>query len=360
MQATGGAAARKETSEVDPALQPIVDYMSKRIELAFEKAVVHHTDSRKYPLPDNPKAIESVLARRLSLLPPERRGAAVSVMMPQVMSPSRESKYGPLAKVDLQAAVPLFQQARSIALPEVRLTAADLKRFAPGSRRVKTIRAAGHALASTPAEVNNLQLVIHRVKCVEDTSEAKKDEISIGGVMTNFATAATTEVPPLDMGRFKKGTVKKFSNPVKFQSFNLREGSQFPKSYLAVLAASEIDFGGFEDFLTKLLDGIADEINVIVGIIVSSISAGAAAGSIVPAVGTIAGLIAGAVFGILFAFLRKAFKDETFLPQTVTPVTIDSLTDRFPAGALESEKEVLVFLGFAGHYEVTVSWRLSV
>lgn len=342
---------------VDPRLAPVVDYMSRRIAIAFEKAAAHQSDPRTYPLPLDRHAMEAVLAERLAELPPLRQRAAIAAMMAQVSAPksAREARLGELARLDLRSPVSLGRQARALGvLPRSSFTRADLPEILK-----RALAASALKPASGGAPASSLELRIHQVKCVEDTREAGKDEISVGGVLTDFATGATTPVQPLDLGKFAKGDVKKFDNPVRLPAFSLQEGENFPKSYLAVVALSEIDFGGFSEFLNKLLDGLADELNVIVGLLVASIAAGAAAGSVLPAIGTIVGLVAGAVIGILFAFLKQVFADDIFPPETVTPVVLGSLTDRFAGNSLDSPPEVLVYLGFGGHYELTVSWHLA-
>jgi hypothetical protein len=361
MQATEATTARPVT-KVDPRLQPIVDYMSNRIELAIEKATAHHTNPAKYPLPADPDALESVLHRRLTALSPDQQRTAVTRVMPQATAANeaRIAKFGGLARLKLESDVPIAKQARDLSiLPTLKMTAVDLKELlaSPGVLRTRRFSPLGGP-APVP-EVRSLELLIHKVNCVDDTSEARKDEISLGGALTNLATGETTKADPRSVGEFKTGTVKEFTNPIRFPAFNLTEGDTFPKTYLALVDAAEVDFGGFSDVLDKLVDGLSAELNVIIGMVVASITAGGTAGSLVGPIGTIIGLIAGAVFAVLFALLKQLWADEVFEPEMAIPVVITSLTDRFPGGALESAKEVLVFLGFGGHYEVTTSWRLA-
>lgn len=348
--------AEHSPAKLDPRLKPIVDHLVQQFELAMEKAVAHQTDSDKYPLPDDPTAMESLLSHRLDLMPAGTRHTIVSRMLPQLATsaPLRRTRLGVNSQLDLKSKVSLTQQARSLRiLPAVQLTSQDFRQIAtgPGVRRTIT--------SKTNTEVRNLELQVHQLHCIADSVEVRNDEISIGGTMTNLATGDTSKVAPISIGKFKKGDIKNFASPLRLSGFRLQEGDVFPKTYLAVLDAAEIDAGGFSEFLDKLVDGIVVQSTVILTILAAGIGAGAGAGSALPALGTLIGMVAGAALVLIGALLKKLAGDEIFPPQALTPVTLGSLTDRFPDNSLESSKEILHFLGFGADYELTVSWRLS-
>jgi hypothetical protein len=128
-------------------------------------------------------------------------------------------------------------------------------------------------------EFSGLQLQVTEIRCVKDTREIGKDEIANGGALLDLVTGAATEVPSQFIGKFKKGDVKSFPNPLRFPPFNLHANDEFPKVYMAVLALAEIDLGGFGKFLTDLANALHGITVGLLAVVVGAAAAGVGVGT---------------------------------------------------------------------------------
>ncbi|HVF13870.1 MAG TPA: hypothetical protein VM942_04675, partial [Acidimicrobiales bacterium] len=110
------------------------------------------------------------------------------------------------------------------------------------------------ATSSTVPLLNRLELRIHRVKCVTETNEWGDDEIDLGGTIVD-ETGDTEKIANFRVSSsFDDGEVKTYAPPRTFATFDLTEGTLFPKSYYVTLVLAEVDFGGISALLDKLLN----------------------------------------------------------------------------------------------------------
>jgi hypothetical protein len=84
---------------------------------------------------------------------------------------------------------------------------------------------------------DKLELRVLEVKCIDETNSffapesIGNDEIKLGGVAID-AGGATQTIPPFTVSNnFDDGETKKFSPPRRFAQFDLRKGTEFPKSF---------------------------------------------------------------------------------------------------------------------------------
>jgi hypothetical protein len=95
--------------------------------------------------------------------------------MPQVTGAkeTRALKYGALAKLRLDSDVPIAKQARDLSiLPALKMTPRDLKELLMSPGVLKTTRLGPLVGPTAAAEVRSLELLVHQVNCVDDTSES--------------------------------------------------------------------------------------------------------------------------------------------------------------------------------------------
>lgn len=94
-------------------------------------------------------------------------------------------------------------------------------------------------------------LVLDWIQCVEDTSDLGKDHMSIGGVRLDLGADEEGKIPPIDLGKFQKGQMKR--SDIVICSVDLSNAKSFPTRAKAVLYLAEKDLdGSFVDFLTDI------------------------------------------------------------------------------------------------------------
>ena len=210
----------------------------------------------------------------------------------------------------------------------------------------------------------SVRLRLHKITCLDNTSEIDKDEIAFGGVAVG-----------------PDGTLKKVNRqgiPVKFKDpgdaytfqpvytlceYSLTHAPSYPLGVLFELAVCEEDSGGFSNFLQELWDAVKDHVEAIL------IAVGAAAGSAIGAavggsigtiagpIGTVIGLALGAIVGGVVSAIIKSFQDDIFTVKELS-LALGTATATFD-GTLTSPTESCDFIGYGGHYRAYYSWQLT-
>lgn len=340
-----------ENSELREIAMRVVNTM----QLAAEKATAHQAEPATYPISSDPNSFEQLFQSRFQQLRPEQQQAAISKVMTAINAPEAERVrvYGDLAKVDLRSETAVEKQTENLSLP-------DSLKFLQ-SETNSLLESPSQVLSRTAAGLTNLlELRIHRVKCFDDTSEWGKDEISLGG-STIDESGNTEKISAFEVGNFKRGTEVNYSPPRIFTTFDLLKspGVQYPRSYFATFVLAEIDWGGFSDFLNKLLDKIKEEVIKALTPLATALGTtiGAMIGSSIPILGTAIGAAIGAIVGWAVGKIFELFKswwgDEIFAPITLQ-ANIPSLDARSPQGGEVS------FPGYGGEYRLYYDWRIEV
>ncbi len=339
----------------NPKIRKIAMRVVKQMELAMEKVVANDAEPAAFPMPQQADSVEQIIRSRYQQLKPEQKQLARAKLLPRAKGSAalRKQVFGDLAGVDIRSAAPVSAQARKLPFPqELKLSAAEVKQITGGNGT--TSRAA--AAAALPI-TDKLELRIHRLKCVDETGgglfgETGKDEMALAATIVD-ETGDTEKVAEREIGAFNDGDVKTFAPPLRFATFNLREGTEFPKSYFATLVLAEKDLGGgLSNFINQLLDKVKQEV-------ISALAAaiGGAIGASGGPIGALIGAAVGFVVGKVFELLKSLFADDIFTPKTVT-VAISSLTHRFSNGATDSAEAVTRFVGHDGTYDLTYDWRV--
>lgn len=353
----------------DPKLLKVISRVAREMELSIEKVAANHAQPKEFPLPANPDATERLLAARFKALPQELKTKAGATAMGRINAPAaaRQQQLGDLAQVNLKAGVAIGEQVRALPLPgDMKLTGADLTRISRAN--VAVVSTAGVAVAGAGSilpgtigpvlpKLTKLEMRIHRVRCVDETGGFAErfgnDEIDLGGIGVD-ETGDTHAIAKFRAGsNFDDGEQVNFSPPRSFTTFDLTEGTAFPKSYFATLVLSESDpGGGLPTFVNQLVQKVKDKVKAAV-----LAAAGGIIGTSGGPIGVAIGIAIGAVLDKVFALLARIWADDIFPPVTAS-VNIASLTARWPGGKTDSPESIATFKGHGGHYEVTYDWRM--
>lgn len=339
-----------EVTDIPSAkLKAVAQRVALEIQLAADKVAAHHADPRSYPLPDEAGSVEQLLASRFRELPEgQRKQAADKVMTELGGGAARQKRLGDLSKVDLKAKTGIEAQTGRLAFPQnLKFPVQELERMA----KALTGEGTASAAAASGVELRNLELRIHRVKCVEETNEIGKDEIDLGGTSVD-EDGDTKKISAFRVKSFSSGGVQTYSPPRRFTTFSLTESSKvtFPKTYFCTFVLAEIDWGGLADFLNKLLDKVKDKVITAVAAAI-----GGAIGVSGGPVGVAVGIAVGFVVGQVFEWLKGLWGDDVFKPYTVS-CAIHGLTNTF-GGQDNSPDKTINFSGHGGKYQLTYDWR---
>jgi hypothetical protein len=358
----------------DPKLLKVITRVTREMELSIEKVAANHAKPTEFPLPDKPNSTEQILAARFKAYPQEFKTRAGAKAMGRINAPAaaRKEQLGDLASVNLKARVAIGDQVRAMPMPEaLKLKGSDLKKITKAHVGVAAAAGADVALAgagvgailpgvigpTVPKKLTKLEMRIHRVKCVDETGSGPfgnigNDEIDLGGSAVD-ETGDVHAIAKFRVGsNFDSGEAIDFTPPRSFTTFDLREGTAFPKSYFVTLVLAEIDNGGLSSFITKLVQKVKEKVkDALIKVL------GDLVGTSGGPVGILIGIVAGEVVNRVFDFLGRLWGDDIF-PPVMTSVSIASLTARWPGGKTDSPEGVATFKGHGGHYRVAYDWRM--
>jgi hypothetical protein len=337
-------------------LREIAMRVVNTMQLAAEKATAHQAEPATYPISSDPNSFEQLFQSRFQQLRPEQQQAAIAKVMVAIKAPEAERVrvYGDLAKVDLGSEIAVEKQIENLSL-------SDSLRFLP-SETNSPLQLADEVLSRAASGLTHtLELRIHRVKCFEDTDEWGRDEISLGG-STLDESGNTEKISDFEVGKFKRGREVNYSPPRIFTTFDLLKspGVQYPRSYFATFVLAEIDWGGFGEFLNKLLDKIKEEVIKALTPLATALGTtiGAMIGSGIPILGTAIGAAIGAIIGWavgkIFEWLKSLWRDDIF-----APITLRADVLSLNASWQSSQGEVQ-WKDFGGEYHLWYDWSIKV
>ena len=356
-----GIVTSQVTELQDPQLRAIGERLVQTVKLAAEKAVAHEAEPNVYPLPSDPNALEHILLGRFRQLSPDKRQAALPTVMTSVRAaPSQRAQvYRDLANVNLQAATAVETQVAGRPAPV---------QFSPeyAGRFVAT------GLSGPPIKIpgaGSLDLRLHLLRCIEETSEPGADSISLAGT-TIDAVGQTAPIASFGVGEFHSGNNHDFLPSRTFAQFDLEastatiNGQQvkvtFPKSFFVTVVLAERDEGGLSQFMQQLLDRLQSEATKALTTALGA-AIGAAIGSGAPLVGTLIGTAVGAMVGWavgeIFDWFKDVWKDDIFQPVTLS-IEIPDRFARWPGGANVSPEGFIYWKGHGGEYHLHYHWRI--
>lgn len=371
-------------SHLDEIRHPKIRHIAKRVlrtaQLAAEKAALHQSDPKKYPLGTAAQgySLERIFLQRLRSLPPVKRDFAVrkSVIAANSKSAIRKRYYGDFSFVEAKRKVPIRKQAESLKYPaRMRFSKDEFFKEIANLDMAQLVRVAPYSLSDLappsvedvakyyePSDLvrqnlpNVLDFRINRVWCIDETSgflgsEAGKDEIQLAGITVD-CVGTVRKVNAFNVGSFEDGDVKDYKPPRRFQPFDLLAGEGFPKVFLVTLILAETDMGGVSNFVAKLADEVAQ--------MIAQQIADALAVGLEIVLGTLTGFIA-AILGIILAYVLskivewiiECWNDDIFPPF--------SQSIEIPSLSFNIDESVFGRAGFSGHggaYQVWYSWKM--
>ncbi|MFI6439654.1 hypothetical protein [Streptomyces sp. NPDC050759] len=331
----------------------VAERVVREFQLAAEKVAAHHNEPAKYPMPGGSTAMEHLMASRFKALPEgTRKKAADRVVTDLKNAPGRAKKLDDLAKVDLRSTTTVEAQVKKLPFPaKLRFPADELRKAASVAETsvagvAESADAENAAAAAVP--LRQLELRLHRVKCLEETNELFKDEIGLGGTAID-ESGDVEKISPFKVRSFHTGGVQTYTPPRRLVRFSLIEGPvKFPKSYFVTLVLAELDQGGFSDFVNRLYVKVRDAVAEALG---------DAVGAVLPVpINELIRKVVIFVVGKVFDLFKVIWQDDIFRPVTVE-TTVRSLTSRW-AGRADSPERVVTFTGHGGEYQLVYDWRM--
>jgi hypothetical protein len=345
------------TEIADPKLRAVAMRVVNTLRLAAEKVAANHADPQKFPLADESDSLEALFLSRFQQLRPEKQQVAAAKVMPLINASTEERAkiYGDLAKVDLRSVHGIRTQVKALPLPEA------LKFPLSHLQHLTTVQ--GHILPSnspskgfTPQQTtDHLQFRLRSLKCIDETNPeiGGSDEMHMAAVRID-ALGNTSVMPDTELNIFDDDDHKAFDPPRLCADFDLRPGTNWPKSYFVTLVLAEVDHGGLSDFALKLFEETEKEVRKrIAEAILEGTAAGAPAGLYGMAIGAAVGFVVGVVSG----WLKDIWEDDYFLPVTVS-TQVPSLDARW-AGKTESPEDWIHWTGHGGEYQLWYDWCMT-
>jgi hypothetical protein len=303
----------------------------------------------RFGLPVEGSTIEQILNSRFRVLSPDVRQAAGVRAVVALAGPdeSQSVERRALAGLDLSSVVGI----EALADHAYRVLDAEP---GPGGPPAKVIRTEIPWVPSQDRVVpRRLVFEVHSVACVEETDGGGYDEIQLGATVAQLGGVVAPVESFRVSNRFAAGKVVPFDPPRVLASFT--PAAEGPQAFLVTLVLGEIDNGGFDEFVEKVVrwaaEALAKELAEIVAREAITRGVGAAVGA---AAGGLFGAALGFLVGLLIDAIVSAWKDDMFAPAplyTLLP---------WPAGVPETSLGQVTFSGHGGIYTLQYQWRLEV
>jgi hypothetical protein len=208
-----------------------------------------------------------------------------------------------------------------------------------------------NAPIGAPLPFKTLSLDLFRLVCIDETngflgSEAGNDEIELSGVAFD-ETADIGKLAVIDCGNFNDGTRRDFSPTKRLFTFNLTEGTTFPKSYFVTLLLVEADQGNLSDTVNSLIDKLKLEVSAALTALISGATR-------VPP--WLLVLSVNWLVSKIFNKIIAIWEDDPFTPRTIE-LTLPDASATFAEGATLLSR--VVNFGGPGDYAMRYNWTLS-
>jgi hypothetical protein len=336
--------------ELHRLLKAVEARVARTVDLAIERAVGHHEDPAKYPLPAAADSLERLLHERLEWLPRARRAAIVGAIRPRLDegAAARRARYHDLADLDPRDRASVVDQVRARSasgLPTIDVASA--------TSAVESIVELTRPLDPSKS-FDRVRLFLKRAECLEETLEAfeGKDEIALAVVPLDPAKPEGGIAKRVELGKFKKGQIRDFQ-ATSLATFDVAALDGAPALFGAVLLLSEEDAGesdggreSFERVVAGIILGLLAAI--LLGVVALLPGVGAAiAGSTLLSILVIAGMLVltKVLTDLFFDTLAAWISDDPFAPEVI-PIP-------FPLAASPGGSVTFTIPGGRGRYRLT-------
>lgn len=379
----------------DPALAAIVKRVVNAHKAAAWKALAAQADPDAYPLPKDKNAAEHVFSKYIARMPEElkQRSSARSVKgVSRYEARIASPKFKGGGKIDFRSRVSMSEQisalplvikngvtpfestrggssAVELAVPVLEVL--QIKNLLGATQHSPSLPQQDSTKEKTPVPTpvpprpQTLKFFLHSVECVDETNneviwwtEWGSDTIAIGGTTASPASTpslvSTRAIPRFDVGEFDEGDGRlyvAYSPPRELAAFDIGVGDGWPKVYIVTLVLAEIDWGGFGEFLTNLVNLVrADVVTALTSAVVGGLT-GAAAGLVAGAIGAAIGAAVGTIIG----WFSSAIQDDLFPPRQLSVVVSETGESSEPT----LQRAHISRDGGDGDYIIQYSWQLS-
>ena len=297
-------------------------------------------------------------------------------------TPRRQAEFGRYAEVspaefatrDRASLVKQVQPARAFSISQINVSAlqkagfihmdpdamaeAEAKREAQAAQERQQERQRQQDLAEG-AKYKHIEFLVQRIRCIEASGGALEgtDEITFGGVTVGGNGGVHKFSLRAPFENFDDGRSYEYPAPgYAFFTYDIFK-DPFPREYIVTVSMSEVDDGGFGDFLQQLWEDIGGYVTSTIASGAAGTAIGAAIGSIIPGLGTIIGAIIGALFG----WLINLFDNEDDIIGTRTAVVglRGAAKSNYDRKGLDSPQGIPFTLDFPddGHYQMDCAFR---
>ncbi|MEQ1676799.1 MAG: hypothetical protein ABL876_08865 [Chitinophagaceae bacterium] len=230
-----------------PKIKALKQKLERTINLAVEKAAGHLQHPEQYPLSSNPKSMERAFYDLIAAAPKRTRNKIIDKanLSLNASTTKRKSLYGDLATVNLKTSTAVLDQVAALPVPEaLKMTPQEIeqltKRPEPKIKAgLKKIVKAAAVPQPQAIAAGTVAFFVDTLTCGK-TSELGKDEIILETIVTNGLTEPQT-LPPIDLGKFKKGDTKAVSSSPLFNFDIIEDSTGSVQNLTAMLFLREKD-----------------------------------------------------------------------------------------------------------------------
>lgn len=337
-------------------LLPLIEEMSRVLDLTFFKVTAHFADSKSFPLANfHEGSLEMLLAKRFEELSDLKKKVAITNIKCKRRSLEllKEEKYSNLVNAGvfekLTLEEPIFESATKLF---TKIGESFKTRIVPG-----VVPPLESIVEHLHPDLDKIALRIHRIRCIDETNiESTSDSIALASVIVQ-PNGTTTQIAPVKIGdnigdgrEFNYGSwyyaIYDLWNPDKFQGF--------PKLCQCTFILSELDNGGLPEIVQTIYEKIQGAVVAAIGAAVGG-TIGGAVGSLAGPIGAAVGAAVGVILGKLFQLFKEWWEDDLFPPVTVGAM-ITSFDGRW-GGSTISPQFSCYFEALGGLYRIDYSWQ---
>lgn len=364
-----------------PELLPLVSEFKKIIELTVLKTTGHFADPKLYPLPKDKNSLENLLYKRLKRLDCKQRETAIKIFHSKQKNP-KDDLYKSFKASGL---LEHLHNDETVFYPSKMFNNKNLSiQKNPTVTFFNTMGNNQGANYNFYPLYDKMALRIHQVTCIDETDiESNSDEISLSSIITQAEyvrkefPGGRVDVTPSSI-IFRKPSIKlgegigdgrkllPAQEPWYYHIYDIWNPSGYngmPNKYLAcTFFLSEIDNGGFDEFIEDALKIITKEVTeVLADYAARRIASNISKGIFEETIGTVLGSVIGAIATLLlFQFidlLIEWWEDDVFPPKTAE-IIVPSFDPFMELKGIYTNLRHFDFDGMGGKYMLEYSWHL--
>jgi Glycine zipper len=410
----------------DPKLRQIGEHILAEVVASAVKVLANGANPKAFPI-SGTDPLEKSLAARFAAKPAPRRTAAAQRAVAIATKPNEQTSIKNLRLVNFTSAASAAKQLASHQ-PAISMSVGELARAAalsplpsrfdhiglddddeepktapPGGQGQAhphltldpaVVRNISKALGTKKASTPKLHLVPYegcevrliKLACIETTSGAGEDEISLAGT-TVSGNGTTRKIDPFMVSdSFDSGQTHEFglvvdfhanppiqhNGPTIFTRFPYKadntvtaNGKKYkvgwPRSYWVTFLLCEVDNGGFPAFVDDIYHQVKAKVITAVATAVGA-AVGGVVGTSIPGLGTAIGAAVGAlvgwIIGEFWGWLKGLWEDDEFSPITIGATRKSPFSRYKNESSFDSPNKVVWWKELGGEYRLKFDWKV--